>query len=59
MKTTAVVAILLLGFLLGGCSSVPRDSSEAAWRRGQCEQIVDEKLRQKCLDQVDAEFGRW
>jgi outer membrane lipoprotein SlyB len=49
-----VIAIVVLA--LAGCAA-QNNSSEAAWRRGQCAQILDEKMRTKCLDQVDSEFG--
>jgi hypothetical protein len=50
---------LFIVLVSGGCSTSGRDSSEAAWQRGQCEQIVDTKMREKCLEQVDRESGIW
>ena len=52
-----MAAILVAGLLLHGCAG-PRNPSEGAWERGQCEQIVDPKLRQKCLERVEKEYGR-
>lgn len=57
-KRTAVGLLLVAALSTGGCASDPANASEREWRRGQCEQIVDPKLREKCLEQVDREFGR-
>jgi len=58
-KTLIFTAIaVVLGSFAGGCAATQRNSSEAAWRRGQCEQVVDPKSREKCLEQVEREFGR-
>jgi hypothetical protein len=54
-RVTFVLALLLLA--IAGCASSSRNSSEAAWQRGQCEQIVDEDLRKKCLERVERELG--
>ncbi len=52
-----VAATVILGLLLCGCAG-SRNPSEAAWQRGQCEQIVEDKLRQKCIERVEREHGR-
>jgi hypothetical protein len=57
-KSGFLLLLLLLALSLGGCASDPANASERAWRRGQCEQIVDTKMREKCVEQVDREFGR-
>lgn len=49
-------ALLSLALALTGCSDLPSHSSEAAWGRGQCGQIVDVKMREKCLQRVDSEY---
>ncbi len=59
LRIMKLVALLLVPLVFAACSSVPRDSAEAAWQRGQCEQVVDQKLREKCLERVEKEFGRW
>lgn len=56
MRTATTIFVLVLA--ASGCTGVERNSSEAAWRRGQCEQIVDTKQREKCLERVESEFGR-
>ena len=53
---TAAVSIFLFAIIAGGCAG-PRSSSEAAWERGQCDQIIDEKMRKKCLERVETESG--
>jgi hypothetical protein len=58
MKPITAALILLALLAPWGCASGSRDSPEAAWRRGQCGYIIDDKLREKCLEQVDREFGR-
>jgi hypothetical protein len=50
------ILLALLVLFLPACSNVARNSSEAAWRRAQCEQILDEKMRLKCLERVDDEY---
>ena len=57
--TRAAIPLILFAFLAGGCTSVPRDSSEAAWARGQCGQIIDRKQQEKCLERVEREYGKW
>jgi hypothetical protein len=57
MRRAALV--LLAALLAAGCTSVPRNSSEAAWARGQCGQIIDRKAQEKCLERVENEYGRW
>ena len=52
------MTLVLLALLAGGCASSERNSPEAAWRRGQCEQNNDQKMREKCVEQVESEFGR-
>ena len=53
----AAVALILVALVAGGCAS-QRNSSEAAWARGQCDQIVDRKLQEKCIERVEREYGR-
>jgi hypothetical protein len=55
MKTAIAASLILLALVAGGCAS-QRNASEAAWQRAQCEQINDDKLREKCVERVDKEF---
>jgi hypothetical protein len=57
--TRAAVLVVLSAFAASACTSVPRNSSEAAWARGQCDQIIDKKMQEKCLERVEKEYGAW
>lgn len=46
----------LVPLLMTACGT-PAHSSEREWRRAQCGQINDTEAREKCLKQVDYEFG--
>ena len=48
---------LAAAFLVPACAS-SRNSSEREWERGQCAQVVDREAREKCMDRVDAEYGK-
>jgi hypothetical protein len=52
-----VAALFFLFTVVAGGCSTPSSSSEAAWQRGQCQQINDEKMREKCLERVERELG--
>ena len=54
----AHVIVAAIALAAGGCASSERNSPEAAWRRGQCDQVVDPKAREDCMKRVDEEFGR-
>jgi hypothetical protein len=55
----AGLPIVLTALILAGCAGVSQlKSSEAAWARGQCAQIVDRKQHEKCLERVEEEYGR-
>ena len=55
----AVLALIVTAAaLLPACASSRKNSSEAEWARGQCEQINDEEARKKCFERVDGEYGR-
>jgi len=53
---TLVFSLLCLS-LIAGCAS-RADTSEAAWRRAQCNQINDDEARKKCMERVASEYGR-
>jgi hypothetical protein len=57
MKAATIFLAIAIVLTAPGCAS-RGDTSEAAWRRGQCGYIIDDKLREKCLEQVEREFGR-
>jgi hypothetical protein len=58
-RTCQLLSVLSLSALFAGaCGSPMRHSPEAEWRRGQCQQILDEKMREKCEERVDVEYGK-
>lgn len=43
---------------LASCGTVSqRDVSAREWQRSQCNQIIDEKARERCMKRVDEEYG--
>jgi hypothetical protein len=56
LNRSILALIVAAAALLPACAS-SRNSSEAAWSRGQCEQINDEEARKKCFARVDEEYG--
>ena len=57
MNAAALALAVLATMLLAGCAN-PGTASEREWQRGQCGQIVDKELRDKCVDRVEREYGR-
>jgi hypothetical protein len=60
-KTTRILALLPLllalaaAWAMPGCASARRDSSAKEWDRAQCNQIISERERKRCLDRVESE----
>jgi hypothetical protein len=42
-------------WVLPGCAIPGRDSSAKEWDRAQCNQIIDERERKRCIERVDSE----
>lgn len=40
---------------LPGCAIPKRDNSAKEWDRAQCNQIIDERERKRCLERVESE----
>jgi len=40
---------------LPGCAGSRRDSSAKEWDRAQCNQIIGERERKRCLERVESE----
>jgi len=40
---------------LPGCASANRDASAKEWDRAQCNQIIGERERKRCLERVEKE----
>lgn len=56
-RTGVVVAVLmaLAPCGLAGCAASPRNSSQKEWDRAQCNQIIGERERKRCLERVESE----
>jgi hypothetical protein len=60
-KTRRLAALLPLllalagAWALPGCASAGRDSSAKEWDRAQCNQIIGERERKRCLERVEKE----
>lgn len=44
--------------VLAGCLPSNRNDSEREWARSECNRILDDKDRARCLRRVEEEFGR-
>ena len=44
--------------LLAGCAGNPRNASEREWQMAECQRILDEKMRERCVERVESEYGR-
>ncbi|HET9470768.1 MAG TPA: hypothetical protein VFO24_06655 [Usitatibacter sp.] len=60
-KTRRIAALLPLLLALAGacalpgCASARQDSSAKEWDRAQCNQIIGERERKRCLERVEKE----
>ena len=46
---------LAAAWAMPGCASGNRDSSAKEWDRAQCNQIIGERERKRCLERVERE----
>jgi hypothetical protein len=51
---TALILILLAA---AGCASDPRNEAERAWQVAECNRILDQKDRERCLRRADDDYG--
>lgn len=51
----ALVTVLVA---LAGCAANDRDSSAREWQRAECNRIIDNESRVRCLKRVDEDYGR-
>jgi hypothetical protein len=60
-KTPRILALLPLlvaaaaAWTIPGCAAERRDSSAKEWDRAQCNQIIGERERKRCLERVERE----
>lgn len=54
MKTALLAALAALA--LAGCAARGNDS-EREWHRAECNRILDEDARARCMKRVDDEYG--
>jgi hypothetical protein len=56
-RTGMLVALLiaLAPWGLAACAGSRRDSSQKEWDRAQCNQIIGERERKRCLERVESE----
>jgi len=50
-----LLAALAAAGTLPGCAGSRRDSSAKEWDRAQCNQIIGERERKRCLERVESE----
>jgi len=56
MKSLSVAAILL-ALLLPACATTS-NPSEREWQMAECNRVLDDKAREKCVSRVQSEYGR-
>jgi hypothetical protein len=60
-KTRRIAALapllvaLAAAWSMPGCAGARRDSSAKEWDRAQCNQIIGERERKRCLERVESE----
>lgn len=50
-----LLLVLAGAAVLPGCASTTRDASAKEWDRAQCNQIIGERERKRCLERVEKE----
>jgi hypothetical protein len=55
MKTVTMVVVVALA--LSGCAANERDASAREWQRAECNRIIDNESRVRCLKRVDEDYG--
>ena len=56
MKTTMTLLTALLA--LAACSSSEKLDSGREWQRAECNRIIDNESRVRCMKRVDEDYGR-
>jgi hypothetical protein len=47
-----------LAAALPACTASPADSSAREWQRSECNRILNDQDRERCVRRVEAEYGR-
>jgi len=58
LKNVSPPLILALTLLAAACASSREGDSEREWQRAECNRVIDEKARERCLRRVDEDYGR-
>jgi len=51
-RSLAMLAALSLAVLASGCAVSEQDKSEKEWRRAECNRVIDQDARERCLKQL-------
>ncbi len=51
----SLALVVVAPWALSGCAYSKRDNSAKEWDRAQCNQIISELERKRCLERVEAE----
>jgi hypothetical protein len=55
MKRTAFLLITIAA--LGACSTTQRDTSAREWARAECNRVIDNADRERCMKRVEEIYG--
>jgi outer membrane lipoprotein SlyB len=56
LKTFIALASSVAALSLPGCAS-NADSSAREWDRAQCNQVIDQEAREKCIERANSNYG--
>ena len=59
MRVQLVCGPVLLAFLAIGCTGRQVYDSAAGWRQSECNKIVDDAARTKCLETANQDYDRY
>ena len=51
-KIAAMLLALSTATLLPGCAVSEQDKSEKEWRRAECNRVIDQEARERCMKQL-------
>jgi len=47
-----ILAVLGLATVAAGCAISEADKSEKEWRRAECNRVIDQEARERCMKQL-------